>query len=90
MTLINQFVFVGLFAGCFFVPGWLALKALNLRRHRFLLSFSLSYVLLISTLTALQFTKLPTSFFAQFILGGGACVRRALACPIILDSILPQ
>ena len=68
MTIINQFIFICLFAGCFFVPGWLVLKALNLRRHRFLLSFSLSYALLISILTALQFAKLPTAGFAPCIL----------------------
>jgi heme/copper-type cytochrome/quinol oxidase subunit 4 len=70
MTIINQFIFICLFAGCFFVPGWLVLNALNLRPHRFLLSFSLSYVLLIITVTALQVAKLPTSCFAPFILGG--------------------
>lgn len=61
---------MGLFASCFFVPGWLALKALNLRRHRFFLSLSLSYILLIIALTALQFAKLPASFFAPCIFGG--------------------
>ena len=70
MTIINQCVFIGLFAGCFFIPGWLVLKALNLRRHRVLLSFSLSYALLIIALGALQFAKLSTSCFAPFILGG--------------------
>lgn len=70
MTIINQFIFTCLFAGCFFVPGWLILKALNLRRHRFLLSFSLSYTFLTIILATLQFVKLPISFFAPCILGG--------------------
>jgi len=70
MTIINQFVFIGLFVSCFFVPGWMVLKALNLRQHRFLLSFALSYVFLIIILSALQFAKLSTACFAPFVLGG--------------------
>ncbi len=77
MTIINQFIFICLFAGCFFVPGWLVCKALGFRRHRFLLSLSLSYAWLILALTVLQFVKMPVSFFAPFILGG-AIVSGAL------------
>ena len=70
MTLINQFVFTCLFVGCFFVPGWFVIKALNLRRHQYLLSLSLSYTFLIITLSALRVAKLPPLSFAPFILSG--------------------
>lgn len=70
MTIINQCVFIFLFAGCFLVPGWLVLTALNLRQHRFLLALSLSYAWLVSVLAFLQFVKLAPACFAPFILGG--------------------
>ncbi|MDD5482906.1 MAG: hypothetical protein PHP98_04565 [Kiritimatiellae bacterium] len=74
-------IYLGLFLALFFLPGFFTAVMLGIRKFRFLLSFALSYSLLVLTLLPCKYYALPIArwqwcFFALWaILAAGALAR---------------